>query len=194
MFNLQLFCCHSAFTHTCLWSASSINWYGPRTVALWSWEGNRNPSESNGSLLLGLWITSPAGCLPWKPEISTGLNGPWDCGCTFSFLWTRLSLKSEPFGLLKQVSTGRMSFLLPSQQHENTEDKNLLPATFWFCILTEPVSFWFLSPLWHMDAPIWVSPFGCRYPSWEPAEKIGLHVVVLSKLCWTDCRPAVRSV
>jgi len=33
-------------------------------------------AESNGSLLLGLELRSRAGCLPWKPEISTSPYGP----------------------------------------------------------------------------------------------------------------------
>ena len=32
--------------------------------------------RSNGSLWLGLSLTSPVGCLPSTPEISTGLHSP----------------------------------------------------------------------------------------------------------------------
>ena len=34
-------------------------------------------AESNGSLLPGLWLTSPAGCLPSKSEISISQYGTW---------------------------------------------------------------------------------------------------------------------
>jgi len=37
-----------------------INWYRPRAVTPWSWEGNRGlVMASNGNLLVGLWLTSP---------------------------------------------------------------------------------------------------------------------------------------
>jgi len=38
------------------------------------WPGSRK--RNNGSLWLGLLLTSPPGCLPSTPEISTGLHSP----------------------------------------------------------------------------------------------------------------------
>ena len=39
-------CCHKPFTWICLCSSSSINWYWPKVVMLWSWEGNRGPGKN----------------------------------------------------------------------------------------------------------------------------------------------------
>jgi len=40
-------------------------------------------TENDSLLLLGLGLTSPAGCLPRKRKIITGPYGPWDCACAF---------------------------------------------------------------------------------------------------------------
>ena len=63
-------------SHAWLCSPSTINWYWPAAVTLWSWEGNRGPGRKWRNLLLSLWPPSPTGCLPSKPEISSRpLNG-----------------------------------------------------------------------------------------------------------------------
>ena len=46
--------------HMCLRSSSSINWYWPRSEA---GKVTTGLAESNGGLLLGLWLTSPQRCL-----------------------------------------------------------------------------------------------------------------------------------
>jgi len=49
-------------------------------------------AESNGSLLLDLSLTSPAGCLFWKMDISTDPCGP------YSFTFTLPLRKSTSSG------------------------------------------------------------------------------------------------
>ena len=79
-FNNRIFRCLAAtlvksLTHMMCLCSPSINWYRPTAVTLWSWEGNRGPGRTAG-LLLGLWLMSPAACLPRKPEICTDQYGP----------------------------------------------------------------------------------------------------------------------
>jgi len=61
--------------------STGINWYRPRAVTLWSWEGNRGrgwSAESSGRLLLDLWLTSSVGIclLDWRStRVSMILEG-----------------------------------------------------------------------------------------------------------------------
>jgi len=73
-----------ASVHQTVWTGTGQGWWcseaGKVTAGL---------AASNDSILLvGVWLTSPVGCLSRKPDISTDPYGPWDFGCTFTLMAT----------------------------------------------------------------------------------------------------------
>jgi len=71
VFNVFLFWGERIFH---LWSAALLHSRGLLMRRNWRWEGNACLTESNARLLLGLWVTSPVGCLPWKPRSAPALR------------------------------------------------------------------------------------------------------------------------
>ena len=66
-----------SFTYKCLCSPVSINWYRPRSVTLWSWEGNRGPglTKSNGSHTAEFMSNVTCRCLPSNRLNFRGYDG-----------------------------------------------------------------------------------------------------------------------
>ena len=73
-------------------------------------------AESNGSVLLGLWLMSPLGCLAQKPEIITGAYSPCGYGCTFTFTLNSGLLIFQAFmshgGVIKEMQRSEMKWLI----------------------------------------------------------------------------------
>ena len=121
-------------THTCLCSPYSINWY--RSRRWWRSKAGKVTAglvECNDSLLPGLWLTSPAGCLPRKPEMSTRTMGvplpwpvmlvgsPWTTLASYAPVrWAGRAWVSEtdlPLGALETAGTPRWRTAYPTE-HE----------------------------------------------------------------------------
>ena len=112
-FNLRPFRCHVAtvgksFRETCLCSSQGQ----------WCVEARKltaNLAESNdSSLLLGLWLTSPAGWVPEKPKISTGPTVLRTIGVPLPYAFSALMLlvgQQEAHPACKKLSGGVLAWL-----------------------------------------------------------------------------------
>jgi len=80
------------------------------------WNCKHGLAESNGSVLLGVWLMSSLGCLAQKPEIITCAYSPCGYGCTFTFTLNSGLLIFQAFmshgGVIKEMQRSEMKLLI----------------------------------------------------------------------------------